>query len=125
MATTQLGVGSDNTANSTIGGQRTFSVPLSFLVFAVERLYALDIELVERVLRAVEIRPLPSGPEILAGLVNVRGSVLPVVDLRARFGLPKRTARLDDCLTESWGSFAKTFSSGSTISVIDCPASHI
>jgi purine-binding chemotaxis protein CheW len=98
MATTQLGVGSGSTSNSNIGGQRTLSVPLSFLVFAVERLYALDIELVERVLRAVEIRPVPSGPEILAGLVNVRGSVLPVVDLRMRFELSRRKPRLDDCL---------------------------
>jgi purine-binding chemotaxis protein CheW len=98
MTTTQLEVRSGSTSNSNIGGQRILTVPLPFLVFAVERLYALDIELVERVLRAVEIRPVPSGPEILAGLMNVRGTVLPVVDLRVRFDLSKRKRRLDDCL---------------------------
>lgn len=99
MGTTNLGVGSDSIPSSNVGEERTLSpVSVSLLVFAVERLYALDIELVERVIRAVEIRPLPGGPEIVAGLLNVRGSLLPVVDLRVRFGLFKRKPRLDDHL---------------------------
>jgi purine-binding chemotaxis protein CheW len=98
MATTQMGVGNDGVSNSNLGRQRDSSVQVSLLVFAVEQLYALDIELVERVLRTVEIRPVPSGPEIVAGLINVRGSIIPVVDMRARLGLPKRKPRLEDCL---------------------------
>ena len=38
----------------------------------------------------VEITPLPGAPAVVEGVVNVRGTVVPVLDLRARFGLPPR-----------------------------------
>jgi len=38
----------------------------------------------------VEIAPLPGAPAIIEGVVNVRGSVVPVFDLRSRLGLPAR-----------------------------------
>jgi purine-binding chemotaxis protein CheW len=39
--------------------------------------------------------PVPGAPGFVAGLVQVRGRLIPVVDLRARFGLPKVTHALD------------------------------
>jgi purine-binding chemotaxis protein CheW len=38
----------------------------------------------------VEISPLPGAPAIIEGIVNVRGTVVPVFDIRARLGLPPR-----------------------------------
>ena len=38
----------------------------------------------------VEISPLPGAPAIIEGVVNVRGTIVPVLDLRARLGLPAR-----------------------------------
>ncbi len=38
----------------------------------------------------VEISPLPGAPAVIEGVVNVRGTVVPVFDLRARLGLPPR-----------------------------------
>ncbi len=68
-----------------------------FLVFVVgERRFALSAEEVERVLAAVEITPLPDAPSFLRGVINCGGKLVPVIDLRVRFGLPaKRTAPSD------------------------------
>lgn len=52
--------------------------------------YAVPIRDVVEVLRAVAITPLPAAPAIVEGVIDVRGEILPVLDLRARFGLPPR-----------------------------------
>lgn len=52
--------------------------------------YALPLVVVERVLRAVEVTPLPKAPSIVLGVIDVGGRVLPVLNLRQRFGLPER-----------------------------------
>ena len=41
-------------------------------------------------MRAVAITPLPNAPPLIEGVVNVRGRILPVLDVRARFRLPAR-----------------------------------
>lgn len=46
----------------------------------------------------VEITPLPTGPDFIHGVINVQGNILPVLDLRCRFGLPERPVRLSDQL---------------------------
>ena len=50
--------------------------------------YALPIGDVAEVLRMVALIPVPEAPAWLAGIINLRGQVLPVVDLRLRLGLP-------------------------------------
>ena len=49
--------------------------------------YGLQLSVVERILQAVEVTPLPLAPDIVMGVVDVRGQVLPVVNMRRRFGL--------------------------------------
>jgi purine-binding chemotaxis protein CheW len=53
---------------------------------------------VQEVLRAVTISPLPRAPSAVLGVINVRGSLVPVYDVRGRFGLPARALRLADSL---------------------------
>jgi purine-binding chemotaxis protein CheW len=60
--------------------------------------YALELSTVERVYRAVAVTPLPGAPDIVQGIVNVRGVVLPVVDTRRRFRLPEKNLTPDDLL---------------------------
>jgi purine-binding chemotaxis protein CheW len=50
--------------------------------------YALDLRRIREVLTPVPVRPVPRAPEVLEGVVDVRGEVIPVVDARRRFGLP-------------------------------------
>ena len=52
----------------------------------------------DRIFRAVEVTPLPKAPEAVLGVVNVRGRVLPVFDIRKRFRLPGREIEPSDRL---------------------------
>lgn len=70
-----------------------------FVVFTLdEKSYALRLGVVECVVGAVEINPLPKAPTIALGIVNFRGQVLPVFNVRQRFRLPPRETRLSDQL---------------------------
>jgi len=55
-----------------------------------ERRHAFRADHVMQVVQMVEISPLPGAPAVIEGIVNVRGTIVPVFDLRARLGLPPR-----------------------------------
>jgi purine-binding chemotaxis protein CheW len=50
--------------------------------------YAFNVLKAHEVLSVVKITPLPSSMDFLSGVINLRGSVIPVVDLRKKFHLP-------------------------------------
>jgi purine-binding chemotaxis protein CheW len=58
--------------------------------------YALKLESVARVLRAAAVTPLPHAPEVVLGVLDLHGDIIPVISLRKRFGLPGRSIRSDD-----------------------------
>jgi purine-binding chemotaxis protein CheW len=60
--------------------------------------YALFLSAVLRIIRVVEITNLPKAPEIVAGIINLQGQVIPVFDIRMRFRLPPREVHLTDQL---------------------------
>ena len=67
------------------------------LIFTLDELtYALQLPAVVRVIHAMETRRLPKSPEIISGIINVQGQIIPVVDIRKRFGLPERETDPDD-----------------------------
>lgn len=71
----------------------------SFLLFALDDLrLALPLDQVRETVRAVAITPLAGAPGVVEGIVDVRGTVAPVLDLRARFRLPPREIALSDHL---------------------------
>jgi purine-binding chemotaxis protein CheW len=81
--------------------RRTLSVnsPAWLVAFSLDdSRYGLPLEAVERVVRIVEVTALPKAPDIVLGVVNVQGQVMPVVNLRARFRLPERSTVLSDQL---------------------------
>ncbi|MFZ2959454.1 MAG: chemotaxis protein CheW [Candidatus Ozemobacteraceae bacterium] len=78
-----------------------FSTPelKQILVFALgTSRHALPLSVVERVIRVVEITPLPKLPEFIRGVINLHGRVIPVIELRNRLGIPPRGMALDDRL---------------------------
>ncbi len=82
-------------AGSISSGSATFSRRL--LVFTLDDQHcALRLSSVERVIHAVEITHLPDAPEIVLGIINVHGRVVPVLNVRRRFGLPDRELQLSD-----------------------------
>ena len=72
---------------------------LQLVIFTLdEQRYALHLPSVERAIRMIEITPLPSAPEIVIGVVNVHGAVVPVLNIRKRFRLPEREPDFGDQL---------------------------
>jgi len=55
-----------------------------------EERYALVLGVVERIVRAAEVTPLPKAPTIVLGVIDLEGRVLPVLNIRRRFRLPER-----------------------------------
>ena len=60
--------------------------------------YALRLAAVDRVAQVVEIVPLPGAPDIVLGVIDVQGCIIPVVDTRKRFGLAARRMTLAEHL---------------------------
>jgi purine-binding chemotaxis protein CheW len=64
-------------------------IPDKLALFTIEnRQYALALDSVERVIRAVEVTPLPEAPENILGVINMHGRIIPVLDVRMLFKLP-------------------------------------
>jgi purine-binding chemotaxis protein CheW len=75
------------------------------LVFTLDELAcALNVSSVVRVIRAMEISKLPKAPEIIKGTINFHGQIIPVVDIRKRFGhLRRETAAKDRIIIADTG----------------------
>ncbi|MFN0079013.1 MAG: chemotaxis protein CheW [Prosthecobacter sp.] len=63
-----------------------------------EQEFAVALAVVERVVRAVEVTPIPEAPHGVRGVINFQGRIVPVFDLWTRFGLPTREVRTTDHL---------------------------
>lgn len=73
------------------------NLPRKLLIFALDgQPHAVGLEAVERVIRAVAITPLPEAPQAVSGIINVQGEIVPVFDLRRRFGRAGRAVRVRD-----------------------------
>lgn len=70
-----------------------------YVVFTLDgQRYALYLSAAERIIRVVEITPLPKAPEIVLGIINIGGQIIPAVNIRKRFRLPERELNLSDIL---------------------------
>ncbi len=66
------------------------------VVFSIaDEVYAVDIHQVKEIIRVPEITRVPRTPEFVEGVVNLRGSVIPVIDLRKRLGFEAGEAGRD------------------------------
>jgi purine-binding chemotaxis protein CheW len=71
---------------------------LQFLVFILDdRRYALPLSQVDRVIRAVDSTPLPHAPPIVLGAVDLHGTLLPLLSVRARLRIASRPVGVNDC----------------------------
>lgn len=69
------------------------------LVFTVEdQQFALDLSCLERVIWAVEITPVPNESDNIAGIINVHGTIIPVINVRKLLGREERAIILSDQL---------------------------
>lgn len=61
---------------------------VSFKLGAVE--FGVDILMVQEINRMLNITPVPKSPPFVEGVINLRGKVIPIINLRQRFGLPNQ-----------------------------------
>ncbi len=52
--------------------------------------FAVDILYVQEINRMIQITQIPNAPEFVEGVINLRGRVIPVINLRHKMGLPKK-----------------------------------
>lgn len=72
---------------------------MDIAIFTVEeQQFAIELSSVERVVRAVEITPLPNAPAHIKGVINVAGDVIPVINMLTLLGMADREIRLTDQL---------------------------
>lgn len=58
--------------------------------------YGVRMQDVREMLLAVAVAPLPGAPSVVTGVLDLRGTIVPLLDLRRRFGAPERALRADE-----------------------------
>jgi purine-binding chemotaxis protein CheW len=70
-----------------------------YLTFKLEgEIFALDVGKVREILDYSNITKVPQTPEFMRGVINLRGSVVPVVDMRLKFNMPSQERTVDTCI---------------------------
>jgi len=74
--------------NSPASHNATVAVMDQFLAFKLaDELFAIEILRVQEIRGITPITPIPNAPHYIRGVMNLRGTIVPVIDLRMRFGL--------------------------------------
>jgi purine-binding chemotaxis protein CheW len=75
--------------------ERTLPQALQYATFWIEDLFfGIDVLLVQEIIRYLEITGVPMAPEVVKGLINLRGQIVTAVDMRRRLGLPSRAGEV-------------------------------
>ena len=70
-----------------------------YLTFKLdEEIFGVDVSQVREILDLIKITKVPQTPDFMCGVINLRGSVVPIVDMRLKFGLPKKEATVNTCI---------------------------
>jgi len=77
----------------------TKSLEGKFLTFVLNNEeYGLEILKVREIIGVMDITPVPQTPPFVTGIINLRGKVIPVVDLRLKFVMPKIEYTKETCI---------------------------
>ncbi len=75
------------------------ALPGQYLTFQLmTEQYGVPIETVREINRVGEITPVPRTPDFVKGVMNLRGKIIPVINLRVRFGMPSQDYTRDTCI---------------------------
>ena len=70
-----------------------------YLTFNLEdEVFALDIAKVREVLEYTKVTKVPQTPEMMIGVINLRGSVVSVIDFRLKLGMPEAARTVNTCI---------------------------
>lgn len=77
----------------------TITETTQYLTFKLEdEVFALEISKVREVLDFTVVTKVPQTPEFMLGVINLRGSVVPVVDMRLKFAMTKTQTTVNTCV---------------------------
>jgi purine-binding chemotaxis protein CheW len=60
--------------------------------------YGIRILQVREIIGILPVTPVPGTPDFMVGVINLRGKIIPVIDLRAKLGMPTRAAARETCI---------------------------
>ena len=70
-----------------------------YLTFKLdEEVFALDVGKVKEILEYTTVTKVPQTPDFMRGVINLRGSVVPVIDLRLKFGMTATEQSINTCI---------------------------
>jgi len=70
-----------------------------YLTFKLsDEVFAVDVAKVREILDYTQATKVPNTPEFMRGVINVRGNVVPVMDMRLKFGLSATEKTVDTCI---------------------------
>ena len=70
-----------------------------YLTFKLsDEVFAVEVGKVREILEYISITKVPKTPEFMRGVINVRGSVVPVIDLRLKFGMDRTEQSVNTCI---------------------------
>jgi purine-binding chemotaxis protein CheW len=70
-----------------------------YLTFKLDReVFAVDVAKVREILDFTPATKVPATPDFMRGIINVRGNVVPVVDMRLKFGMSATEKTVDTCI---------------------------
>jgi len=72
---------------------------VQYLTFKLaDEIFAIDVSEVREILEFTSITKVPQTPDFMRGVINLRGSVVPVIDLRLNFGMPCTEQTVNTCI---------------------------
>lgn len=70
-----------------------------YLTFVLgDEQYGIEILIVREIIVVVDITSIPNVPNFVKGVVNLRGNIIPVIDLRLKFGMPEKDYDKETCI---------------------------
>lgn len=70
-----------------------------FLTFFIdEEQYGLDISRIKEIIALMNITNIPKTPDFVKGVINLRGSIIPVIDIRLKFGMESKDETLETAI---------------------------
>ncbi len=75
------------------------SIATQYLTFVLdEEVFAVDVARVREILELNNITKVPQVPDFMRGVINLRGCVVPVIDLRLKFGMQETAQTVNTCI---------------------------
>jgi purine-binding chemotaxis protein CheW len=72
---------------------------VQYLTFKLsDEVFALDVAKVREILEITTITKVPQTPDFMRGVINLRGSVVPVIDMRLKFGMSSTEQTVNTCI---------------------------